>query len=187
MDNGHTLFLILGRTSSGKDSLVNEFCKRTGAKKLISYTTRPRRVNEEDTHIFVTDADYERIKEQGQVAAFTQIGNVKYWCTFDQLMDSDVYIIDYLGVMWLRSLNIPNIKMVSVFINTPYDVRKYRALNERKDNEDKFNDRNLAERDQFLTMLSKADFDYSIKNIDFEKAYSVFEVIAKIENIGGNK
>ena len=52
MSKEHMLFCVLGRTSSGKDTLVNKLCEKTGAKKLISYTTRPRRDREEDTHIF---------------------------------------------------------------------------------------------------------------------------------------
>ena len=58
MDNRKTVFLIVGQTASGKDSLVNAMCDKAiksltqdmlgqytvePYKQLISYTTRPRR------------------------------------------------------------------------------------------------------------------------------------------------
>lgn len=33
----HTLLLIIGRTASGKDTLVGKLCERTGLKQLICY------------------------------------------------------------------------------------------------------------------------------------------------------
>lgn len=59
-DKEHMLFCVLGRSSSGKDTLVNKLCEKTGAKQLISYTTRLRRDREENTHIFVTEEEYKK-------------------------------------------------------------------------------------------------------------------------------
>lgn len=183
----HTLLCVLGKTASGKDSLANKLCERTGLKQIISYTTRPRRVNEGNTHIFVDESDYEQMYQDGVIAAFTQIGQYKYWTTIDQLEDADVYIIDYTGIKTLRELNLPNIKLVSVYINVPDDIREDRALNKRKDDKTKFRTRDIAERSQFRDMLKNADFDYAISNIDFTKAYSVLRWISEIEGCWKNK
>ena len=182
----HTLLLILGRTACGKDSLVNKLCERTGLKAIISYTTRPRRENEGDTHIFVGEDDYNQMRQANIVAAYTQIGEYKYWTTIDQLEEADVYIIDYEGVKTLRNLNLPNLRLVTVFINTPDEIREQRALNHRHDDRTKFRERNIAERDQFRTMLKNADFDYAIPNIDFAKAYSVLKWISNVEGVWKN-
>lgn len=182
----HTLLLILGRTASGKDSLVNKLCERTGLKQVISYTTRPRRDNEGDTHIFVDEADFEQMNQAGVVAAFTQIGEYKYWTTIDQLEDADIYIIDYEGLKTLRKLNLPNIKLVSVYINVPDNIREERALNKRKDDRLKFRARDFAERQQFREMLKNADFDYAISNIDLAKAYSILRWISQVEDCWKN-
>ena len=182
----HTLLLILGRTACGKDSLVNKLCERTKLKAITSYTTRPRRDNEGDTHIFVTEADYNQMYEAGVIAAFTQIGQYKYWTTIDQLEDADIYIIDYEGVKTLRALNLPDLRLVTVFINTPDDVREERASNKRKDDKFVYRKRNLNEAAQFREMLKNADFDYSISNINFAKAYSVLRWISEIEGCWQN-
>ena len=182
----HTLLCVLGKTASGKDSLVNKLCERTGLRQVISYTTRPRRDNEGNTHIFVDESDYEQMYQDGVIAAFTQIGQYKYWTTIDQLENTDVYIIDYTGVQTLRELNLPNIRLVSVYINVPDGIREDRALNKRKDDKLKFRQRDIAERSQFRDMLKNADFDYSISNIDFAKAYSILRWISEVEGCWKN-
>ena len=187
MDNKeHTLLCVLGRTASGKDSLVNKLCERTGLKQIISYTTRPRRENEGDTHIFVNEADFEQMHNNGVIAAFTQIGEYKYWTTIDQLEDANVYIIDYEGLKTLRKLSLPNIRLISIYINVPDDVREYRALKKRKDDRSKFRARDLAERNQFRDMLKNADFDYSISNLELPKAYSILRWISQVEGCWSN-
>ena len=182
----HVLLCILGKTASGKDFLANKLCERTGLKQLISYTTRERRLNEGDTHIFITDAEYQQMQDACQIAAFTQIGQHKYCCTFDQLYENDIYVIDYIGLKHLRALNLPNLRLVTVFINVPDDVRESRALTKRKDDKSKFRARSFAEREQFKDMLKNADFDYSVSNLEWPKAYSALRHISDIEGVWKN-
>ena len=182
----HVLLCVMGRTASGKDSLVNKLCERTKLKQIISYTTRERRVNEGETHHFVTREDYETMRTNGEIAAYTEIAGNLYWTTVDQLYENDIYIIDPLGVKTLHELNLPNLRLVTVYVNTPDDIREARALNKRKDNKAKFRTRDIAERSQFREMLKNADFDYSISNISLAKSYSVLWWISQIEGIWKN-
>ena len=182
----HVLLCVLGRTSCGKDTLVNKLCERTGLTAITSYTTRPRRSNEGNTHIFSTRDEYEQMQADGNVAAYTEISGNIYWTTIDQLYDHSVYIIDYKGIETLRKLNLPNLRLVTIFINTPDNVRKERALNQRGDDRLVFMKRDMAERDQFRTMLRNADFDYAISNIDVAKAYSVLRWISTVEGAWNN-
>ena len=182
----HVLLCVLGRTSSGKDTLVNKLCERTGLTAITSYTTRPRRNNEGDTHIFSSKEEYEQMQADGNVAAYTEIAGNIYWTTIEQLYSHSVYIIDYKGIETLRQLNLPNLRLVTIFINTPDDVRKDRALNKRGDDRLAFMKRDMAEREQFRTMLRNADFDYAISNIDSAKAYSVLRWISTVEGVWKN-
>jgi guanylate kinase len=63
----------MGKTASGKDTLANKLCERTGLRPVISYTTRERRVNEGNTHIFISDEEYQALEDSGRIATFTQI------------------------------------------------------------------------------------------------------------------
>lgn len=183
MNKEHVLLCVMGRTACGKDSLVDTLCKRTGLKAITSYTTRPRRENEGDTHIFTTRETYEQIKAEGNVAAYTEIAGNLYWTTVDQLYENDVYIIDYDGIKTLKALNLPDLRLISVFINTPDDIREERALSLRKDDKAKFRVRNFSEAGQFREMLKNADFDYAVSNINFPRAYSVLRWIATVEDV----
>lgn len=182
----HVLMLIVGKTASGKDSLVNKLCERTNLRAITSYTTRPRRENEGDTHIFTTEAEYEQMRLEGKVAAYTQISGYHYWTTINQLYENDLYIIDYKGIQTLRELNLPNIRFVTIFVNTPDEVREERALSKRKDDKFVFRKRSLDEAAQFREMLKNADFDYSISNIELPKAYSVLRWISQVESVWKN-
>jgi guanylate kinase len=127
------------------------------------------------------------MQTKGNVAAYTEIAGNIYWTTIDQLYEHSVYIIDPHGVETLRQLNLPNLRIVTIYINTPDDVRKDRALNKRGDDRLAFMKRDVAERDQFRAMLRNADFDYAISNIDVAKAYSVLRWISTVEGAWKNK
>lgn len=182
----HVLLCVMGRSASGKDTLVQKLCERNGLKQVISYTTRERRVNEGDTHIFITDEEYEQLNSNGQIAAFTQIGQHRYCCTIEQLYENDVYVIDPAGVQHLRELNLPNLRLVTVFINVPDSVREERALNKRGDDKIKWRVRNRNESEQFRQMLRDADFDYAVSNLDVAKAYSTLRWISQVEGVWKN-
>lgn len=186
MDKDHVLICLMGRTASGKDTLANKLCERTGLRQVISYTTRERRANEGNTHIFITDEEYQSIEDSGRIAAFTKIGPYKYCCTIEQLYENDIYVIDPEGVKNLRDLNLPNLKLITVYVNTPDDIRKDRAISKRGDDRLVFMKRDMAERDQFRAMLRNADFDYAISNIDAAKAYSVLRWISQVEKVWQN-
>lgn len=179
----HTLLLIIGRTASGKDTLANKLCENMGLKQIISYTTRNKRENEGKTHRFVSEDVYYTMLEDSKVAVDTNIDNNYYWVTIEQLYENDVYIVDYVGLKKLKELNLPNLRFVSVFVNTPDEIRKARAIEKRGDDRGRFRSRDLNEKSQFREMLKEADFDYAISNIDFAKAFMVLKRIATIEGV----
>lgn len=177
--SNHKLFCILGESASGKDTLTNRLCNETGLKQIISYTTRPRRKNEGDTHIFVDDSAYEQM--QDKLAAYTEINGAKYWTTLDQLYDNDVYIIDALGLKTLENLGLEDIDICSIYINVPFDIRMLRAM-ERGDDPMTFVNRTVDEAEQFIDMKAHGGFDYAISNLNADKAYAALKSIVDIEN-----
>jgi guanylate kinase len=186
MNKEHVLLCILGESSSGKDSLVSKLSERTGHTAICSYTTRPRRDGEGETHIFVDDAVYKEMLSKGKIAAFTEISDYKYWTTTDQLYDNSYYIIDYAGLKTLKSLNLPNLRLVSVYINVPESIRKERAI-KRGDRLDVYRKRCLSEKEQFRQMKKDMDVDYVVSNVDFPTAFSVLKWIATAEGLFMNK
>ena len=181
----HILLCIMGESASGKDRLTNELCNRNGWKQIISYTTRERRIGEGDTHVFVGEDTYQTMRNDNNIAAYTNINGNHYWSTIDQLYDCDAYIVDPLGVQSLKALDLPNLRIITVYINVPEDVRKERAKM-RGDDMSIYRSRSLSERQQFRDMKKDADFDYSVSNLDFPKAYSVLKWICTAEGVWQN-
>ena len=175
------VFLVIGRSGTGKDTLVNYMCQKYGLKKLKSYTTRPPRQNEEDTHIFISPEDVQ--KYQDDIIAYTKIGEFEYFATKSQLKDINFYIIDPKGVQDLE--NIPNLKeefsFIKLFIYLPEKERKKRiAL--RGDSEEAFLKRQEGEKQQFDNFELKTNlYDYAICNMDLIEAQKEIEHIVQFE------
>ena len=182
MNKDHVILCVIAESSAGKDTLVNKLCENMGYNQIISYTTRSRRENEGDTHIFVDDTIYHEMLEANQVAAYTEINGYRYWSTIEQLYINDIYIIDPSGVEVLKSLNLPNLRIVSVYINVPEDIRKERAKS-RGDDMNVYRARCLSERQQFRDMKKDMAIDYVVSNIDFSKAFAILKRITTIEGL----
>lgn len=181
----HVLFCVMGESSAGKDTLVNRLCQISNFTQLISYTTRPQRQNEGATHVFVGEDVYTSMRENNEIAAYTYINNQHYWSTIDQLYDSDIYVIDPIGVQSLKALNLPNLRIVTVYINVPEDIRRQRAM-ERGDSPSVYRARCISERNQFKDMKKNMDVDYVIPNVNKANAISVLKWIATVEGLWEN-
>lgn len=187
MDNQeHVVVLVVGKTAAGKSELIKKVCERTGWKQLVSNTTRPRRHDKDTDHYFVTEDDYLFAKANGEVVAETEIAGYHYYATKEQLYAADFYTIDPIGRDILLSMDLPDIQFVTVYISCPDDIREYRALNIRQDSKQTFRTRCFAENSQFRKFISEEKWDYSIKNIDFAKAYTLLRYIATIEGVWKN-
>lgn len=178
-----TVFLVVGESASGKDSLVNKICEDMDMSQLKSYTTRHRREEESDTHIFISEDD---VKEYvNQMIAYTNICGKEYFATISQLYESDFYVIDSIGIDYMKSITkykgIDDIKFITIYINTPHELRTERALSQRHDDFETYYKRVLNEQEQFTNFKACAKFDYAILNVDFEKAYKIFKHIVETE------
>lgn len=181
----HILMCIMAESAAGKDRLVNELCNRNNLTQLISYTTRVRRSNEGDTHIFVDEETYQQMKDDNNIAAYTYINGNHYWSTINQLYESDFYVIDPRGIELLKALNLPKLHLITVYVNVPEDIRKERARL-RGDDMNVYRNRCLSEREQFRDMKKNMNVDYVVPNVDFAKSYSVLKWIATVEGVWKN-
>lgn len=185
MNKEHVLMCVMAESAAGKDRLVNELCNRNHLTQLISYTTRARRANEGDTHIFVDEETYQQMKDDNNIAAYTYINGNHYWSTINQLYESDFYVIDPRGIESLKALNLPKLHLITVYVNVPEDIRKERARL-RGDDMNVYRNRCLSEREQFRDMKKNMNVDYVVPNVDFAKSYSVLKWIATVEGVWKN-
>lgn len=117
------MILIVGRSGSGKDFLAREL-SRSGLKQVMSYTTRPPRRPDENTHIFIKPE--ESASYQDKIAT-TEINGYEYFATKQQMKDNDIYIIDPHGLYELLD-HCPDILFNVVYIQADYQIRQKKAL-----------------------------------------------------------
>ena len=165
------LFCVVGRTATGKDSLVDLVCSSLGMKKVKSYTTRERRPGEgDDSHVFIKPVEIDQFKRR--MAAYTKIGEVEYFATIEQVLEGDFYVIDPNGLDDFRErwdFNKFPMSIVVIYITVPKMTQLSRLLG-RGDNAEKSNSRMLAENNQFGEFETKQRMDYTVVNSDLEQA-----------------
>lgn len=149
-------YLIVGRTSSGKDYLAKKLVQR-GLKQVISYTTREKRTPNEDTHIFITKDEAETYPMEDKVAR-TVIDDAEYFATRQQVNESDIYIIDPRGLDMLVA-NMPETEFQVIYVKADDDMnRKINAVKRADDKikaEEKFMSRDADEDEQFSEFEDK--------------------------------
>lgn len=176
----HLVVLLVGGSASGKDSVAHELVKQ-GYKQLLSYTTRPQRINEERTHIFIHDDEVDQYKKD--MIAYTQIGQYQYFATRHQLEESDIYVIDPIGVKYLKQI-VKDIKFVIIHINLPEEVRFQRAVR-RGDKKGDIIKRFIDESERFKEFIMNGKYDYSITNYDLDKTVDIIKRIIELEKAYG--
>lgn len=160
-------FLVIGRTASGKSTIVKKVCEELGLKQVKSLTTRPARPGEvnnpECDHYFVSDDEFQMIINQKGCAAYTEINGFKYATTFEELNNSDIYVIDPNGVDSLKFACGDRYKFVEIYVRVPYATAKKRYM-ERGGTAVGFKERYDKESDQFKKYENDQAFDYHILN-----------------------
>jgi guanylate kinase len=181
----HAVVLLVGRTGSGKSSLIKRVCERTNLTALQSYATRPKRSESDNDHIFVNVEEYIRAKENGEIAIDGEIAGNYYYSTIEQLYNSDLYTINPEALDRLLAMDLPNIRFVVVYISCPDKIREKRVM-ERGDSKHNFRVRDFSERQEFRKFITEERWDYAINNLDFSKSYSVLKWITQVENLWKN-
>lgn len=97
------IILLVGRSGSGKSTVADILSRQYGRSILPSYTTRPKRFEQEEGHIFVNNMFYEKVSRSRDIVAYTYFDKNHYWATTQQVDENDIYIIDPDGVAFFRS------------------------------------------------------------------------------------
>lgn len=160
------VILLIGESGSGKNTVQDELEKLYGCIPLLSYTTRPKRTPDENTHTFVTMEEFEQIIKNETVVAFTNFDNNLYCATDKQLEQSDVYIIDVKGLQNLLDLKFEkaiDIPFVTVYLQVSEEER-IKRMKKRGDSKQAIKQR--IEHDRIAFQCASELCDYTIDNVD---------------------
>lgn len=118
--------LIVGRTGAGKDCLRGMLEER-GLSFVKSYSTRPPRTPDEDTHLFVTPEQADELMGRGHVVTRSVINGNEYFSTIEEVRAHDAYIIDPHGLHELCA-RMPWDDFMVVYLRAPKAARRRAAM-----------------------------------------------------------
>ena len=164
------LFLILGKSASGKTTILNDVLSKLEIPLLLSNTTRPKRDNEIDgiDYNFVTMSDFDTDYKNEDILEYDvfRIDSIRQsWVYYTKKSDlsldttSQIKIVSPTGLAQLMSNKELKDNIVSIFIDCPDRLRKKRYLT-RCTSPDNMNDRFARDERAFQHLFT----DYIIIN-----------------------
>ena len=181
------LYLIVGETASGKDTLADMLCKDMKFEKVVSYTDAPIRSDQKNgrEHYFVSKEEFDLILQEQSVIAYTQIGNTgfRYCATMESFHENTrVYIIDPNGIRDMKYGNLKGYRPVIIFIDADEKIRAARASHRKNFD---YEARKKRESTQFEEFRRSKGYDYSIANNKTKDiAYRILKKIVETEESG---
>ena len=121
------LYCVVAPSGSGKDRVIDTLCKQYELTKVLSYTTRKPRKDEENTHMFVSQKGFNDIKNK--LIAYDNYQGNDYGATEEQADNSNIYIINVNGIKWFKQNYHGDIKIKIIYLDVPTTERRMRMIN----------------------------------------------------------
>ena len=162
-----TIVMIVGKTSSGKDTIMRYIKENYGFLDVCSYATRPMRNNETDgvEHHFVSKEKLHEIMETKDIVAYTKfpITEHEYCSTWDDLKgEFNTYIINPDGIRWFEeNVDIEELYHYSIYVDLDEETIISRAL-ARGDDIEAIKSRLDSEREDMETFRDNREYDFIV-------------------------
>ena len=119
------IVLLVGKSGTGKTAICAELEEHFGWKQISSYTTRPKRSEEETGHTFVTEEEFDKLQN---MCAYTKFANYRYCATQEQVDESDIYVIDPAGVKYFMSHYRGDKLVIPIYLEASSSTRYERMI-----------------------------------------------------------
>lgn len=166
------LICIVGESGSGKSAIYDGLRKR-GFKVIDSFTTRPRRRENEHGHIFVSKEEFEAIR--GNLVAYTMFNGYEYGTTREQIETSDFYIIDPAGLDYLaEKVGRENLFVVYIYCGEKERLERMTRERGRKSARERIN----HDKDAFRNFLNHEKWDVCLANEHYYQLTQIIEILS---------
>lgn len=182
------LWIIVGKTCSGKTSIVKELVNR-GYEQIVTCTTRPIREGEvEDvTYHYLSDEEFQKGIKNGDFIEYTSYnvasGETWYYGTRkSDLVPGKIIILNPAGLKTLKNSCV-DFPYSVIYINSSDDVIR-RRLTERGDNPDEARRRIQADMSDFANIYALANYTITNNdNVSIKRLAGTVEKIIKMEGV----
>lgn len=118
------MIIIIGKTASGKDTIVKELYLNYSFKKIVTYTTRPMRENEVDgiTYHYISNEEFKRKIDEGFFVEYksyhSEFGEWFYGTSKESILNSDDKSIIILTPQGYKDIlsKYPNLNYKSIYL-----------------------------------------------------------------------
>lgn len=131
------IIAIIGEAGTGKDYLVKQVVKKYKNKfhRIISYTTRPKRDNEEEgkDYYFTTQEHFLKMIENGSILEYTEFNGWYYGTHRQEFDDNTLISIGVFDPQGVRNLQKKGYSVLVYKLCVPDKERLIRQLNREED------------------------------------------------------
>ncbi len=152
------MVVLAGASASGKTEVAKLLAAKYGISKVITTTTRPKRVGEINgvDYYFVTKEEFDKMIANDEFVEYTVFNDNYYGSTKSGISVGKCVVIDPKGLKSYQALNDPSI--ITFFLQTDENTRFERMMS-RGDNKDDAQKRILHDRIAFdPAQVVKVDF-----------------------------
>ena len=189
------IIIYFGKSASGKDTLMKKQLIH-GTKPIVSYTTRPKRINEIDgvDYNFITLEKFNELAENGDIIAprlyhtLVQGKPNKWYYGMPKInpLENYVAVLDIKGIIaCINEYGVDNINLIYVY--TDDKIRKERAKNRGSFDETEWNrrfkDDEIQFSDEAINNLIKNYYKIPIVKINNTYDKPMFSLIKEKKNV----
>ncbi len=159
------MLILLGPSASGKTESAKIMLNRYPISRVVTCTTRPKRVNEIDgfDYQFVSEAEFDRLIETKYFAETATYNGFRYGTPLNQLRDDKLIILEPRGLASFTQLRVCTI--VAIYLQTNESVR-YERMRYRGDTKEQAEARLASDRERFdLTHIANVDMVIDTTNM----------------------
>lgn len=177
------LVVLLGKSASGKDTLLSKLITESGFRRVLPVTTRPIRPGEVNgvTYNFISNEDFLQQKNEGRFIESREYNTLyngipdvwRYATSKDSINLEDgnyVAIVDLAALDALRSEYGDN--LLSVYIDVSEKVRRQRCQGRGDFNIDEWERREADDEKKYTADVLAEKIDLIMNNIDASESFS---------------
>ena len=156
------MIVLAGASASGKTEVAKYLAEHYGVVKVITTTTRSKRIHEVDgvDYFFVSKEKFLELIKEGKFVEYTVYNDNYYGSTKDQIAPDKCIVIDPSGLKAYHDLHNPEIV---IFFLESEEKTRYQRMLARGDDEEKAKNRIIHDRQVFSSKTIKG-VDYYVNS-----------------------